>query len=245
MPAAAQRLASRLRVEDLLLILILTLLALRLLLPLAVGVLSSALIDPGADNARLIVTVFALAVQSFFMLMAVVFVAQVRRGLTWQDLGLVRCQQTWIVRAVVFALLMIPVVSLTNLLVQIIQGGNFQNPQLKVLAPSGFSWDAYLSVLVLSAVIVPVTEEIVFRGLFFAWLKGRVGLTAGAGISAVVFALLHGVPQLIPSLSILGVALAYLYEKSGSVWPSIFMHATFNGLMTSLLYYSLAQGLEL
>jgi membrane protease YdiL (CAAX protease family) len=47
-------------------------------------------------------------------------------------------------------------------------------------------------------------------------------------VSALVFALIHGHVPSIPGLVILAVALALLYEQTGSLWAPISMHAAFN-----------------
>ncbi|MGO1117528.1 lysostaphin resistance A-like protein [Rhodovibrionaceae bacterium A322] len=245
MPSPYPFVASRLRVDDLLLIFILALLSLRLVVPFVSGLFVSLVGEDATAGSKVFTTVAVLLVQSLVMLFIALFIARGQRGLSWQDLGLVPCKHEWIPRAIVFAFLMIPAVSLINILVQEIMGGEQENPQLQVLAPAGFSWGSYISIMVISALVVPIIEEIVFRGLLFGWLAGRFGVAIGAGVSALIFSILHGVPHLIPSLCVLGVALAYLYEKSGSLWPPIILHGAFNAVMTTLLYYALAQGVEL
>ena len=126
-----------------------------------------------------------------------------------------------------------------------ITGAEFHNPQLYAAAPNGFSWPALLSMLIMAGVVAPFGEELVFRGLLFPWLRGRLGVAAAAVLSGLVFALLHGALILIPALTAIGTALALLYHRCGSLWPVIVAHGAFNAIMVILLYAALAAGVEL
>lgn len=77
-------------------------------------------------------------------------------------------------------------------------------------------------------VLVPVCEELVFRGLVFQRLRMRGGFLSAALYSAVIFSLLHGnMVQMIYAL-VLGVVYAYMYEKYGSVKAPILAHIVAN-----------------
>lgn len=77
-------------------------------------------------------------------------------------------------------------------------------------------------------VVAPIAEELFFRGFLYQALRRWRGTTQGIVLSAVVFALPHVSPLIIPSIFALGVILAYLFEKRGSVVAAIAAHATFN-----------------
>ena len=66
-----------------------------------------------------------------------------------------------------------------------------------------------------------------------------------ASISGVGFAVLHGVWWLIPALALLGIILALVYERSGSIWTAVITHGLFNSFTTVLYYLALATGVEL
>jgi membrane protease YdiL (CAAX protease family)/uncharacterized RDD family membrane protein YckC len=89
-----------------------------------------------------------------------------------------------------------------------------------------------ISAIVLIAIVAPISEELFFRGMVFAGLRLRFSLWPAAIISGVIFGLPHiftGPLAVIP-LSALGVALAWLYERTGSLWPCVFAHAINNSL---------------
>ena len=83
-------------------------------------------------------------------------------------------------------------------------------------------------------VVAPVAEEIFFRGIVYnAWLR-EFGVRRAVIGSAALFALIHGSIFVIPAIFALGIALALLYRRTGSLPASIAMHATFNGITLAL-----------
>lgn len=90
-------------------------------------------------------------------------------------------------------------------------------------------------------VLAPLTEETFFRGFFFAGLRSRLPFLAAALISAVLFGAVHGADvNAIAALQLtgFGFALAWLYEETGSLWPSISLHVLNNALAFTLLVTS-------
>lgn len=83
----------------------------------------------------------------------------------------------------------------------------------------------------LSAIVaVPVAEEVLFRGVLYAWLRqcGWVGLAWLA--SALLFALVHmNLLAFLPLLAV-AVALTWLYERTGNLQAPILAHAVFNAM---------------
>jgi len=82
-------------------------------------------------------------------------------------------------------------------------------------------------ILVLVCALVPVGEELFFRGFVYGTLR-RWGVAAAVGLSALFFAAVH--QQLVHFLPIflLGVILALLYERTGSLVPAVIVHAINN-----------------
>ena len=84
-------------------------------------------------------------------------------------------------------------------------------------------------------VAAPLGEEVFFRGFLFGSLRGRLGFFRSALISAVIFAVFHGDPLLILAMIFVGMGLAWLYEKRGSLVAPIGAHALFNIIGYTLL----------
>lgn len=83
-------------------------------------------------------------------------------------------------------------------------------------------------ILILLAVVVPIGEEVFFRGLVYGGLRVRWGAAIGALASAAFFAAVH--TQLVHALPIfaLGLVLAVAYERSGSLLPGMVAHGLNN-----------------
>jgi len=78
--------------------------------------------------------------------------------------------------------------------------------------------------------LIPVAEEIVYRGFVYPVLKQQTGVKAGIVLSSVFFALMH--LDLFPlgflPIFVMGTALAFLRERSGSLLPPVLFHITYN-----------------
>jgi membrane protease YdiL (CAAX protease family) len=97
--------------------------------------------------------------------------------------------------------------------------------------------DSLLRVAALSATaafIVPISEEVLFRGFIFGAIRRRSGPIAAALASAVLFALVHPPLDWLPIL-ILALALAGVYEKTGSLLAPMAAHAATNVVGVALL----------
>jgi membrane protease YdiL (CAAX protease family) len=87
-----------------------------------------------------------------------------------------------------------------------------------------------LSVILIAVVAAPLTEELIFRGCLYGILRQIGGKFLAIAISSLLFALIHGHIPSLAGLVILSVGLSLLYEKTGSLWAPILLHAAFNGL---------------
>ena len=89
-------------------------------------------------------------------------------------------------------------------------------------------------VTVAIVVFAPIAEELFFRGIVFnAWLReaGRTWAYIG---SAALFAAIHlSLESLLP-IFLLGLALAWVYQRMGNLIAPITMHATVNGISVAI-----------
>jgi membrane protease YdiL (CAAX protease family) len=89
------------------------------------------------------------------------------------------------------------------------------------------------AVVVLITVVAPLGEELFFRGFFFGALRNWHGPWPAAVLTGIVFAAMHTgsapVGYLLP-LAILGTGLCLLYEWTGSLYPTIALHALNNSI---------------
>ncbi len=83
--------------------------------------------------------------------------------------------------------------------------------------------------------IAPVAEEVFFRGFIFGGLRRYLNLPIAGLISGTLFAMAHGDPGLVVPFAGVGLVLAFLYERTGSLYASIGVHFVFNSVSFMLL----------
>ena len=79
-------------------------------------------------------------------------------------------------------------------------------------------------------IVAPFAEELFFRGFLYQALRNSWGTVLGVIGSGLIFGLIHFEPDKLVPLWILGMILAMLFEKTGSIWPCIMLHAINNSL---------------
>lgn len=114
--------------------------------------------------------------------------------------------------------------------------------QPNLLPVFGTGREALIAAALSAGLIAPITEEMLFRGFLFTGLRGRFGLAPALLLSSLAFALIHFNPYAFPALLALGALLAWLFDRSGSLWLPIAFHMTIN-IVTLLLWYAQANGL--
>ena len=84
--------------------------------------------------------------------------------------------------------------------------------------------------------VAPVVEEIFFRGFFYRALRSRFPIAVAALMDGLLFGVIHFDFEsaegllILPPLALLGFIFCLVYEKTGSLYPVIGMHAFNNAL---------------
>jgi len=77
-------------------------------------------------------------------------------------------------------------------------------------------------------ILAPFVEEVFFRGFLFQGFREKMGWLKAALLSSAIFAVSHLDPaSLIPTF-ILGFTFSYIFHRSNSLWPGMFLHFTVN-----------------
>jgi membrane protease YdiL (CAAX protease family) len=85
-------------------------------------------------------------------------------------------------------------------------------------------WTAYVSVAVYPAIF----EELAFRGIILQRLQKVMATREAWFVQAGMFSVLHLLPMIFPSHFLLGLAFGWLRLSSGSLYPGMIAHATWN-----------------
>ncbi len=99
-----------------------------------------------------------------------------------------------------------------------------------------------------TAMLVPVMEELVFRGVVLSALR-RYGIGFSIAASALVFGLAHMDPSSVVFATIAGLVFGFLYAKTNNLWLPILIHALNNliatlGTHTDYLFGSMADAAD-
>jgi len=84
-------------------------------------------------------------------------------------------------------------------------------------------------------VVAPVAEELFFRGFFYRALRSRYTVLGAALIDGLLFGAIHwdftseGL-EIVPPLALLGLIFCLVYERTGSLFPVIGLHALNNAV---------------
>lgn len=92
----------------------------------------------------------------------------------------------------------------------------------------------FLAALAALGIAAPLTEEVEFRALVLGGQSGAVHRLLAIFLTGLVFTMQHGQFAGFPSILLGGLVLTFLAWHSGSVWPSIAAHCTYN---TSILLF--------
>lgn len=147
------------------------------------------------------------------------------------DLGLIRPDPFWIRAGIVTGLVLGPLAWLI---------GGFVDPSeppgSKTRPEDTPVWLVGLTLFVYYGFLAPIAQEVFFRGLLFNWVRSRISFLPAAGASSLAFGILYMVHPVITLLYlVVGMIMAWLFEQSRSLVPSILAHQTFAIVWTGLI----------
>ncbi|AQT69562.1 CAAX amino terminal protease self- immunity [Anaerohalosphaera lusitana] len=135
--------------------------------------------------------------------------------------------------------LVVGTIYLIQFIGEAISGDGFQLPMhesLKAIMDNP-SLPVVVAIAVSVIVIIPIFEELLFRGLLQSSLVSYMGNWPGIAATSLIFAVLHANWTHWLPLFLLSCGFGYAYEKSGSLWRPIFMHMIFNGTNVAMLVF--------
>ena len=102
------------------------------------------------------------------------------------------------------------------------------------------SWDSsraapFIANALVVALVAPFVEELLYRGLGYGLLTQFVLPLPAILVTGLAFGLGHGLVLGLPVLAFFGIALAWLRWQTGSVYPGMVVHGTFNALALLLV----------
>lgn len=100
------------------------------------------------------------------------------------------------------------------------------------LVPDG--WDssragAFVAFFLVVTLVAPAVEELTYRGLGISLLQPW-GAVLAIGVTGFLFGAAHGLLVALPILTFFGFAVGWLRIRVDSIYPSMALHAAFNGI---------------
>jgi len=160
------------------------------------------------------------------------------RGASWRSAGLKPLPPGQVLKlasGVAGALLVFSIAH--DLLFRVIAGREARShvePLLEALLGTGSAAIAVIGLILVVVMIAPFVEELVYRGILYRAFRDRAGVPLAVAGSAFLFAITHFEPDHFLALAAIGAVLAWIYERTGSLWASVAVHAMYNGLSLGL-----------
>ncbi|HKY12011.1 MAG TPA: type II CAAX endopeptidase family protein [Gaiellaceae bacterium] len=164
---------------------------------------------------------------SFFYLLVLAVVLLIASGIDRREAFALRRPSSWGLAAGLAVGLLVSLLIVASVLEPVLGAGDEQG-----LDPTGWDSDrapAFALNAFVTAVLGPIVEEALFRGIGF-YLLAQFGQVAAIVVTAIAFALTHGILVGLPIFFIIGVGLGFIRSRTGSIYPPVLLHAGFNGI---------------
>lgn len=131
---------------------------------------------------------------------------------------------------ILFTYCLWPLISIANMLSLLFADNMISDTITGTVSSSGF----FYSILTM-AFVPALVEEFTFRGILYGQYRAKRPIKA-IFLSALCFGLMHMNFNQFCYAFLIGMFLALLVEATGSLFPSMIMHFTFNATSVSLVY---------
>jgi membrane protease YdiL (CAAX protease family) len=132
---------------------------------------------------------------------------------------------------------LVPVALIGIYAVAIVNGTLVHPPEQSLVSDFPHTHAGLALFLLTVCVAAPFFEETFFRGFIFGGLANSWGAVPAAIVSSAFFSAMHTQLTIFLPIFALGIALCWLYERTGSIWTNITLHSAFN-LISVLLWWT-------
>lgn len=84
--------------------------------------------------------------------------------------------------------------------------------------------------IIIPALVAPILEEIIFRKIIFGSLYKRMNFFFAAGLSAIIFGIIHQEPEHILIYASMGFVFAFVYVQTKRIIMPIIVHMSMNSI---------------
>jgi len=181
-----------------------------------------------------------VAIQDFALVFSVYYHVIRKGAITFEDMGL-----SWnrlkpyqnIPLGIIFGIALFAFSAIIEFAISnFIDTSSFNYGNAYAFNPEAFP--EYIALIIAGTFFAPVSEEIFFRGYAFkAWLS-KSGNYAAYILSSLFFSIVHfNIVGMVP-IFLAGLGLAYIYHKTGSLFPGMLAHAVNNFIALTIIFMS-------
>lgn len=196
------------------------------------NIVMSVLLSVAMANIENFPMWFTVVVSQGAILIPALIYIKKREGSIAEKLGIKKIKPATIVLSLLFTLAVWPIFTFANIVSQFF----VPNTMIEVME-QGLGMSNGTMFLVV-AIIGPIFEEVVFRGVFNKGYKGVTSAFRAGLISALFFGIVHMNLNQMSYAFVIGFAFAMINTASGSLWTSIIMHITINAVNMLMLFAS-------
>jgi membrane protease YdiL (CAAX protease family) len=164
---------------------------------------------------------------SLFYLLILGVILVIASGLDRREAFALRRPTSWRLAGGLSLGLLVTLLIVASVLEPLLGAGEEQG-----LDPTGWEPDrafAFVLNAFVTAALGPIVEELLFRGIGF-YLLAQFGEVAAVVVTAIAFALTHGILVGVPIFFIIGVGLGFIRSRTKSIYPPVLLHSAFNGI---------------
>jgi hypothetical protein len=208
---------------------------------LLLGGLAYAAIAGTSDGGGRVV-LGAIALDLVFLGSLILWLSKAHRG-SWAAIGIRATWRTLVIGAGAGVLLYGVVASAVgSAVIWILERLSSAPVETPAQVPDDLTTAGSVGAIVLAVVLAPVTEEVFFRGILYRSVRDRAGVAVGVAVSSLLFGAVHLVSAdgasvwVLPLvMTVTGVALALLYERSANLVVPVAAHVAFNAIGITLI----------
>lgn len=138
---------------------------------------------------------------------------------------------------IIFVLDMLVTTPLSNLFDLSLASERQTQIESEILQAKAYDWFNGAMSIIMTGILVPIAEEILFRGVIQTSLVRRWGAFWGILVSSIWFASVHIDIALFVPLFTISVAIGYLRHRFHSIWGAIILHSL-NNLVSVIFYFN-------
>lgn len=175
--------------------------------------------------------------RALLMIGLITVIVKLVHGLSWRDVGLhLDGKQRWLLTGLTQGVLLFMGVTLISMILVALFPFELKPQAIAEVFSRANKREQMVLVFIVVSLIAPISEEMYFRGFLYPALSNRLGRIPALIIANSIFGALHlDLLRFLP-ITLSGIWLTLLYERTGTLYTSITAHAIWNALMVGMIF---------